>query len=415
MNMKHALGTILLVLLLLFTGDPVRGEPVEPEQRDAAIRKSIAWLDDHLLQLQDSAGTPRKPFTVATAGLVHLMAGKDGLTRSRSAVLPRIREYLLAYIDRVERRTADDSALPARPGVFSSDHEIQYTWALAQAGFFFAETYQRGQSRAESRKALVRITRLLEAAQQENGGWGHGRTSGITTPPETLPNGMRLPKLPAGGGYPNTLVAATSTAATTLGMIELALGRNTVKGLDRARDYFRQARLSNGNFPYDPSQRSAHRSKNGVARTGGALLAMYFLGFPADDPVLVKSLSFVTKKLVYVSEGHGSATLNFSQSALALRLLDDRTWLDFKTEYFPRIIEKQSTEGDIACVCRKKAFGTTCDSKDYGFSAGFMAGQQAYTTALNTFVLLLDTGRLEIIRKKPRPVARRATATEEPR
>jgi len=174
------------------------------------------------------------------------------------------------------------------------------------------------------------------------------------------------------------------------------------------------ARFENGNFPYDPSQRSAGRDRTGVARTGGALLAMYFLGIPTEDPEFVGSLDFVKRKLEYVSEGHGSATLNFAESALALRLLDDRAWLDFRKEYFPRIIAKQTAAGDIACVCEKKAFATTCDSEDRGMPEMFTAGQRVYVTALNTFVLLLDTGRLDILRKRPKPVPRREVATETP-
>lgn len=400
--MRTAHLTSLLLVLLTSTA---LAAPVDPAERDAVIEKALTRLDRTFTLLPEATGTPQKQFVAATIGLVNLMAKRENSGRYR--------KYLLSYLDRVERRTAAGE-LPSRHGLVTTDREIQYTWALAQAAFYFAELYERGGAQAESRNALVRITRLLQDAQRENGGWGHGRIGAAPELPEELPDGTPFPKLEGVGGYPETLLASSNTVASSLGMIQLVFPRQNIQGLDRARDYYRKARLENGNFPYDPSQRSAGRDRTGISRTGGALLAMYYLGFPTEDPDLAGSLTFVTKKLKYVSEGHGSAMLNFAQSALALRLLDDRAWLEFKKEYFPRISANQNADGDITCVCEKKAFGTTCDSEDHGFPETFLATPRAYVTALNTFVLLLDTGRLDILRKRPKPVPRRDVATEAP-
>ena len=104
-------------------------------------------------------GTPRKPFTLAVAGLVHLMAeGRFGAKRS---VVAGAKTHLVGYIDRVAKRTADPDELPERHGRFSSEQINQYTWPLAQAGVFFCELRLRGAYREESSMALRKIVRLL--------------------------------------------------------------------------------------------------------------------------------------------------------------------------------------------------------------------------------------------------------------
>jgi len=181
-----------------------------------------------------------------------------------------------------------------------------------------------------------------------------------------------------------------------------------VKGLDRARGYFRDARLASGNFPYDPSQRSSGSSLSGVSRTGGALMAMHFLGFPDRHPDVRGSLGFLTEHLEYASEGHGSSMLNLAHCALALKALDRGVWARFRAEFFPRILAAQDEDGAFACVCEKKAFGTTCEKGLSGGLALLEQGRTAYVTSLLTFVLLLDDAKLEVLRAKPIPAPRRA-------
>ena len=48
---------------------------------------------------------------------------------------------------------------------------VQCNWPTAAAGLFFAEALQRGKLRAEAKGACVRALEILEATQQEDGGW----------------------------------------------------------------------------------------------------------------------------------------------------------------------------------------------------------------------------------------------------
>ncbi|MHC4341254.1 MAG: hypothetical protein ACYSX0_13715, partial [Planctomycetota bacterium] len=59
--------------------------------------------------------------------------------------------------------------------------------------------------------------------------------------------------------------------------------------------------------------------------------------------------------------------------------------------------------GSFRCICEKKAFGVTCDSEKR-LGGIFAKGQEVYTTALHTFVLLVERDSLEIL-KRPLPRA----------
>jgi hypothetical protein len=398
----------LAVLPLLALAAAARAGPpgvTEPRVREA-VSRSLAWLDGNLPRIPDAEGTPRKQFTYAVAGLVRLMAHR------RAADVGAVRKYLASYVDRVEERSRDVAQLPEAHGRFDSRQLSQYTWPLAQAAVFFSELWLRGLHRSEAKATLRKILRLLLEAQESNGGWGHGRIRPATPTEPGAPEGGTVVRT---GGYPSTLLAATNCVASALGIVEATLGRGTVEGLDRARRYYRKARLPDGNFPYDPSQRSSGRSLSGVGRTGGALMAMHFLGFADRDPDVRGSLEFLLKRLDYASEGHGSATLNLAHTAFALRLLDDLAFERFKSVYFPRILEKQGEEGSFDCVCEGKAFGTSCDRPRDGMLPRFRVGAEAYVTALHAFILLLDQGRLEVLERKPVPAPARGEATERPR
>jgi hypothetical protein len=378
------LATILLIL-------PAAAGPSPDDARRIAIRKSVAFLDQNLFGLVESAGTPRKPFTYAVAGLVYLM---NEPRTGRDSPIPRIKDYLLDYLEEVERRSRDPEELPRQHGVATSWNLIQYTWPTAVAGLFFAELHERGQYRKESRDALRRIVTVLEEAQQANGGWGHGRASTLTGPDSRNPFADRMPAFKS--TYPDTLVSSSFCVAATIGIAGALLGRDAVPSAPDAREYFRTAQLPFGNFPYDPSQRSSGQSDTSVGRTAGAIYAMHCLGMPRNRG-FKRATEYVLTNLPKIPEGHGSPCLNMMYGALASHALGPKIFKRFRNEFHPRLIEAQSEDGALPCICHGTGFAVTCDSK-LPISVEFLQrGQKVYTTALHAFVLLLDAKRLKIL------------------
>ena len=131
---------------------------------------------------------------------------------------------------------------------------------------------------------------------------------------------------------------------------------------------------------------------------------MHCLGMPRGR-AFQGSVDYLEKNLEWVCEGHGSPCLNMLHGALACHRLGRDVWLRFRRKFETRIIAAQDDEGCLSCICENKAFGVTCDSKSPFANVGFLRdGRRTYTTALHTFVLLLDRGNLQIIkRRKPGP------------
>ncbi|MCU0725393.1 MAG: hypothetical protein MUE73_06330 [Planctomycetes bacterium] len=366
---------------------PARADP------EAALRRALPWLVERLPRLPDVKGTPRRPFTCAVAGLVALLAPDAGLPGGGEETLRHVRGVLGSFLDDVERRVGEPDSLPPRHGLASSEYLIQYTWPLAAAALFYSEQALRGIEREASAAALRRILAVLADAQAENGGFGHGRIrpAGATTPGPRRAAPDLLPEIPAGAGYPETLLAATNCAAAGIGAAARVLGRESYAGRDRLIAYYRKARLPNGSFPYDPSQRSAGADGTGVGRAAGAMLALHALGVPAADPDFAAAFDFVVERLDRIAEGHGSPALNVALAGLAFRALGGAAFARFRAEYFPRIAAAQEKDGSFRCVCRKEGFGVTCDSDPAFAAAGFLAeSQHLYVTALHALVLLLD-------------------------
>lgn len=192
-----------------------------------------------------------------------------------------------------------------------------------------------------------------------------------------------------GGGYPATLLSSTNCVAPALGVMKMRCGVAT-RTLDGAREYYRAAELGNGNFPYDPSQRSADLDTTGAPRAAGAIFALLCMGVPADDPVLSKAREYVAENMEYLSEGHGSTTYGLLMGALACRALGDREWKAFDGMFAPRILGTQDKDGAFGCICEGKSFGTSCDEEHLGAMSFFADGQKAYLTAIQTLILLLD-------------------------
>ena len=363
-----------------------------PEARSAAIRRAIGFLDERLPRLPDAEGTPRKSFTEAVAGLVYLM---DDATRAAPPPLARLRADLAAYVDRVTKAVADPEKLPPSYGLADSRFTVQYTWPVAETALFFGELIARGDRGKDAPETLRKCVALLEAAQEENGGWGHGRIRpGVTSAAADGPMGLKL-------SYPSTLVASTNAVASALGLVRGFSAGRGVQSLDKARAYYRAARLAAGNFPYDPSQRSSGASAIDVGRTGGAVFAMHCLGMPQDTEFR-QSAEYFLSHLADAAEAHGSPALSLAHAALACRALGDEPFLRFRRTFEKRIVAAQDARGAFACLCENRAFGVTCDSGP--MNAGLFAdAQEPYVTALHTFALLLERGNLKILGKPDAP------------
>jgi len=394
------------VLAALLLTSPIRaGEQLDDKldakpddrARDGAISKAIAYLEKNVTRLPDVSGTPRKPFTYSVTGLVYLMSGT---TRTGKSRIKPIKDYLVDYVEEVERRLKDPDAIAPRSGQFSSNKLIQYTWPIATAGLFFGELHERGLYKAEMKRVLPRVIAILDAAQQPNGGWGHH----VVQQPRrkraapTVRRGMIIAM--AGGGYPDTLTAACNTVAISVGSLRTIRGLASPRSIAKGIEYYRAAQLPNGSFGYDDSQRSAGMAKTNASRTAGAIYAMYCLGMPRDRQ-FEKSVDYMMREFEYLPEGHGSSALNLWQAAMACHALGKAPWKRFRESFEARIVANQDTEGHLACICEEKVFGATNDSKDpFGGRAGvrFTRGLKTYTTALHAYILLLDRGELKLHR-----------------
>jgi hypothetical protein len=385
---RLALGIGLVLSLGPLDPAPASARDEDGEARRRALAKALGWLEERTLRLPDAEGTPRKPFDVAAAGYVHLLAGRE---RGRRAFVERCRASTLDYVAHVERRSRVPSELPSRHGLATSEALIQYTWPLAMAAILLAECHEQGLDASGAKRALQRIATLLGEAQGENGGWGHGRIAprdgGGAPAPSPLAG---FPEV--GGGYPSTLLASSALVATALGRSRSAVPGLAGPDAGAARRYFEDAQLPNGNLPYDPSQRSADGDRTGAARAAGALVALWSLGVPLSDRTLARAADYLDAHEGDVSEGHGSATLGLLYGALAARVRGDRTWRAFRERFFPRILAAQSEEGAFACIAEGTLFGTTNDSRPFGGPLGgpFQEGVDVYVTALHAWILLLD-------------------------
>jgi hypothetical protein len=387
---------------------------VSDAERDQAIEKGLAYLERTSLGLLEAQGTPRKQFTVAATGYVFLLARRTrGLrTEQRSDRFRRVTDYLLGYLDEVERRSADDGQLPPVHGLATSEALAQYTWPLAMMAMYFTELHAQGRQQRTAAKAVDRIVKVLGEAQDPNGGWGHGRVSAAAPDEDRphpledqVPESMRDLLRSSGGGYPSTLLASSILVASSLGIVRSALDLEGLDYLDRTPAYFHEAQLSNGLFPYDPSQRSAHADRTGAGRTAGSIFALYCLGVPLDHATIQKARRYLGTHLPDVAEGHGSAALNLLYGALASRVLGDEAWGRFKETFFRRLVDAQADRGSFTCICEGRLFGATNDSRPAGAGAvprgPFQEGVDAYVSVLHTWILLLDLGTPATLEEPP--------------
>lgn len=415
---------------------PAAAPEVTPAERDAAIARGCKWLDEHIDQAQDG-GSPQKQYAQAAAAWAYLL-----LTSSKASapIPPRAKELdrLADALDGYEERIADlydaaakegrkgkkekkDDGAPLPPGVppemrgmlGGMDH-AQFVWPLGTAAHFHAEAVARGWRGKESKTALGRIVRILEGAQQADGGWGHDDASkpGMGLPPIKMP-------LPGRESitYPKTLLAAAYCGLSGLGIAQRTLGARTAPSLAKGRGYFRTSQQSNGVWPYDPSQKSDRGGAEtpgefsefdtiSIARSGGCAYALLAAGADANDPTLAAALRALETRTALLSESHGSATLGLQYAALLYRARGAEKWAEFRSTFFRRIVAAQGADGGFDCACRHTSFGTTCDTKSEipEMAAGTWAiGAKAYVTAVHVLILTLD-------REAPRAVPPLAAA-----
>ena len=375
--------------------------------------KGIGYLERTVPALPESSGTPRKPFTWAVTGLAMLLGRDVRSSSGRSRLsIDDIRKYLDRYTDSVATRLADPTNIPERNGSIRSSKLVQFTWPLAMSAMFFAECHARGLKKRAAKASLGKITALLVRAQAENGGWGHGIVKDRGKP--RGPNPMD-----GYGSYANTLQACTNLVAPALTLaneISPLSGRRK-KGpseanedvLERAVRYFKYAEHANGNFPYDPSQRSAHKALTGVSRAAGAAWAMHVLGVGWRDVGMRRALEFVDDNLEYITEGHGSATYNFLLAAFLFRSRGGSAWKRFKTTFFERVQSLQEKTGAFRCACRDVLPASSNDSRKA--AGAFATRAHAYVTSMHTLILLLDKATLHSMLKNRKPEPARASVT----
>ncbi|MCG3134779.1 MAG: hypothetical protein HMLKMBBP_02146 [Planctomycetes bacterium] len=366
----------------------------ESKRRDA-VRRAFAWLDGKIPGLVDGDGTPTKPFLVATTGLAKLV---DARTVTGDDSLSRYRDATLRWLVRAERESADPARLPGVPGQFNSSDFIQYVWPAAMGGLFLAESVARDAAKEASLDGLRRALRILAAAQGADGGWGHHAfRPGTDAAPKTRElGGMKF----AGGGYPATFVAPANCAAPVVGLSRALLGKDATPGVEAARRFYRDARLADGSFPYDASQRSATGSVTNAGRTAGAVFAECCLGAPRDAGHR-RSVEYWLAHMGDTEEGHGSPCLNVVHGAFAGLALGAEVWTKYRDRVHPLIVSAQRDDGTLACICRKSGFGVTCDDERLAGAPVFADLNRACATSLLLLALVLDTGRLKLLEKLP--------------
>jgi len=410
--------------------------PLTPEARDAAIARGYRYLDANLWNLSEH-GSPRKQYALAVAGWTYLIAvdqpkGEKKLP-SRGKQLSRIRSYLTEYATLVAQEYAQDDKRAAKAGAPGSGGSpvpprigrgpVQYNWPLSMAAHFFAESIARKRKPRSSRKTLRSIIRVLEAAQQPDGGWGHDDAArpGMGIPPIPIPKPGKNPGDPdATVTYPHTLMAASNCVLSALGVAHARLKSKHPKSLARGRKYFEAAQNKNGTFPYDPTQK--HGAEGGgamagcteIARTGGALFALLAAGANPQDAAILSGLEAIDAKPEFLSEGHGSASMALQFGALLSRARGREAWTRFRGIFLPRILNSQAEDGSFSCVCKQASPGVTCDTRPIPGAnwPGYMEGNTAYTTALYVLILVLDRAELRAIPAMPKM---RAPLTESPK
>lgn len=423
-------GVVVLLFSLCFAApaaiadekEPAASDEVTAEQRDEALVRMFKYLDDNLWKLGEN-GSTQKHYAAAVMGWASLICGekiKDGKRlRSRTKQIQRARDHLAQYTERVARGYEQSDKRESKkkkdkpkgpPGFegFMGMAPAQYVWSLGMAGHFHAESIARGKKKSAAKKHLRAVVKILQAAQQDDGGWGHddARREGMGLP------AIKIPK-PGGGTltYPGTLLGASNCALSALGAAHGQLGGKPTKWMKAGVGHFRKFQNGDGTWPYDPAQKH-DRSGAGmpagmvggieIARTSGGVLSMYLCGVPMSDEAIVKALEAIDAKPELLSDGHGSAGMALQFGALLAAARGGKAWATFRKIFFPKILAKQNADGSCDCVC-SDAFGVTNDTKPIGGMSmpGWIAGGRVYITAIHALIFALDRAAPKAIPAAP--------------
>ncbi len=390
---------------------------VTPKERDAALKKCFKYLDERLWKMTEY-GSSRKFYSAAMAGWAYLICSakpKEGSKLpSRAKEIKRIAELLDGYADRVRRAYDQDDKKqkkkkgdkPAgRASMFG--RTAQYVWNLGVSAHFFAARFARRKSRGPSKRSLKTIVKLLEACQQENGGWGHddARREGMGLP------AIKIPK-PGGGSfkYPGTLLGAGNCALSGIGAARAVLGGAPTRAMERGREHFLRSQNGSGTFPYDPSQQhgggddeagaghAGYADRIGVARTSGSVLALLLSGLKPNHKAITRAINQIDAHPEWLGDGHGSAAMALGFSAILASARGEKAWNVFRKTYFRKILEHQQEDGGCNCVCNKSP-GVTNDTESIkGMNMpGWVEGGRIYVTAIHAFILALDRNPVKSI------------------
>lgn len=358
-----------LVVAILVVGSPVMAQgkgqhsakcPTDCRTCLPAVTKALDYLADNMSKLMDNEGSPFKPSIYAIGGLAFIASNMPKYQRN----INDASKYLSGYIDKVEKDA----------------NKTQSCWPTAFAGIFFSELALRGDGGAKT--VLNKIMKILQIAQNQNGGWGHQK--------DNLQKDIFKDK---GMTYPDTLMVVTNFAAAALGLmknrLQIAVPNDV---LTRAFKYFEKSQCGDGSFPYDPSQNMGTEP----GRTSGACFALYCMSQEGTN-TYKRGMKLVVDKLAELPESHASSSMHILTGALATFVNGDyKKWNDL---FRDKILGNQDTDGGFKCICSGNVFN--CDDRSSRMGGGMFGADQGkmYVTANYSLALLLGMDGLAINKK----------------
>ena len=141
-----------------------------------------------------------------------------------------------------------------------------------------------------------------------------------------------------------------------------------------------------------------------VARTAGSFTALRSMGVPAREKDLVRTGSFLARRLDDLPEGHGSSPHGVFFGVIAANLLGNEARGEFEKTIVPRILAAQDVgTGALDCICRHTS-ATTCESfksEENNFTLRMMGGENLgwvrRTSPRSTSCAALREGQVELL------------------
>ncbi len=367
-----------------------------------AVARALKRLDEDVFASERDMNEQHKIFTRSIAGLCFLLDPAAGKGAPHPDRVDRCAESIGRYVDGAMRHFEEGKG--AATDERSAFEWSQTTWSLGAAAIFYGELAARGTRRKDSIAHLRAIGDLLARSQQPDGGFGHDKEGRPRIPEIEMP-------MPGGGvkkmKYPNTLLSASNWAANALGIARPVSGKKLDDAIAKAKAYYAATRDPEGTYPYDPSQKGQGGGSDvtSVARTAGSFTALRSMGVPAREKDLVRTGSFLARRLDDLPEGHGSSPHGVFFGVIAANLLGNEARGEFEKTIVPRILAAQDVgTGALDCICRHTS-ATTCESfksEENNFTLRMMGGEnlgwvRAYVTSLNLFALLCEKGKLKLL------------------